>query len=396
MKIFKKSNQDKINVVTYKNILRLIIISLILVSLVIYINPVRIALMYIISIFVPFAIGGVIAFVINIPLSFLEKKVFKKNFKGRRAVTLLLSVIFVIALIVFISILIVPQLIESGISIKNKIPMFIDIVTEKLNSYEFLRPYIGKINNGMKHKEYSEAVNQAIHFLKNGNINPLNNVISAFSSILSIITNSLIAIVFAFYMLSSKEKIQKHLTKYLYSFTPERIAERIYYFIHLLYKNFNGFIKGQFIDVTILGSILCVTMLILKIPYAPMISVVVAFLALIPVVGSFIGCSIGFMFILIDNPTKAVWFIVVFLIIQQIDNNFIYPKIVGNKVGLPAILTLVAIVIGASLGGIIGMWISIPLFSSIYTVIKLYMKYKLDKKNIDIKDKPDYRNIKEI
>lgn len=390
MKIFKRSIHDKLSTITYKNILTLIVITLLLVTCIVYIAPMSKALYFVFAIFIPFIIGGVIAFVINIPMKFLETKVLKKNFKGKRALTMTLSFLFVFALITLVMILFVPQLVDSIISLKEAVPSFIDMLIKKMNEYEFLKPYSEKIVQMKTNTDYSAMFNQAFEFLKNGNFNPINNVVSAFTGILSIITNALIAIVFSFYLLVSKEEIQKGSTKVIYSYLNESFADKVYYFCHLLYKNFKNFIQGQVIDVTILGIITFIGMLILRIPYAAMVSVLIAFLALIPVVGSFIGCTIGFLFILIDNPTKAVWFIILFILVQQIDNNLIYPKIVGDKVGLPAIFTLVAIVVGAALGGIVGMWVAIPLFSAIYTVNKQYMKHKLKEKDIDIEYKPNY------
>ena len=390
MKFFKRSIKDKLSVITYKNILTLLVITLLLIAVMIYITPISTALYFILGIIMPFIIGGAIAFIINIPMSFLENKILKKDFKGKRAVTMILSIIFVIALISLVFILFVPQLIQTIVSLKDRIPSFIEMIQQEMSKYAFLKPYAENLDNMIKNADYSATYNQIFEFLKNGNFNPISNVVSAMSGIISVVTNGVIAIVFAFYLLSSKEEVRLGSCKLLYTIFNEKIADRIYYFVHLLSVNFKSFIQGQVIDVIILGIIVFIAMLIFQIPYAAMISVLVAFLALIPVVGAFLGGSIGFLFILIDSPTKAIWFIIIFLVVQQIDNNFIYPKVVGDKVGLPAIFTLVAIVVGASLGGVVGMWVAIPFFSALYTVTKLYMTYNLNKKGIIIDKKPTF------
>ena len=154
------------------------------------------------------------------------------------------------------------------------------------------------------------------------------------------------------------------------AYVKEKNRNRILYVTKLLYCNFSKFLTGQCIEAVILGALFVVVMTICKMPYAFMIGVLIAFTALIPLVGAFIGCFVGAFFILVDNPMKAVWFVVIFLIIQQVEGNLIYPKVVGNSVGLPSLWVLVAVTLGSSMFGVVGMLMFIPLFSTAYTLIR--------------------------
>lgn len=173
-------------------------------------------------------------------------------------------------------------------------------------------------------------------------------------------------------------------------FFKENTADKIYYFIHVLNKNFIGFVRGQLTDVAILGVSCYVGMKILGLPYGITISGLIMFLALIPIIGSMAGTAVGFILILLDSPSKAILFLIFMIILLQIDSNFIYPKIVGKKISVPPMFTLFSIVVGAGVGGIVGIWIAIPLIASIYTMMKLYAEYRLLRKRINIYAKPDY------
>lgn len=391
MNIFNSNNvKDK----SYKDILKIIIISVILVGIVVYLNYLNGFIYWFINIIYPFIIGCAIAFVINIPLNFIENKLIKKKFKNKRALSLFISIIFVIGILVVVMIIILPRLFDIFIQLKNQIPKIYNFWIEKLDNYNSLKPYIKHIKQNYTSNDFYIGFEQILGFLRNGNRNIINSFLSTFSSILNIIVNFIISLVFAMYILASKEKLYKNSCRFTYAILKEHLADKIYYFLHILSENFKGFIKGQVTDVTILASLCFIFMSIANMPYSIMISTIVLFLGLIPMFGSIIATFIGFVIIFIDSPTKAIIFVVVMIIILQIDSNFIYPKIVGKNVGLPPMFTLIAIVVGGASYGILGIWIAIPLLSSLYFVIKVFSNRKLKENKIDIDGKPDYSFIK--
>lgn len=378
-------------IITYKNLIKLILLTAFMFSIVIYIDHIVDAFFWILAVVYPFILGGAIAFIINIPMSIIETKLLKKEFKLKRTVSLLISLIIVTLIIVIIITTIIPQIVDTFNQIKNKIPSFYNNLLNTLKNNDYFMEFAKNIESKFSGREISIGFDQIVDFMKQGNIQKL--LISTFSGILSILLNFVIAIVFSIYILTSKEKLNRDAKKLIYSTLTEKGANRIYYFMHILYENFRGFIQGQLIDTFLLASICFIGMMILKLPQVVMISIIIMVLSLIPIFGSMIGTILGFVIILVDNPSKAVIFVIFMIVILQIDGNFIYPKIVGKKIGLPPIFTLVSIVVGSAIGGIVGMWVTIPVFSSIYTIIKFTTNRKLVNNGIDIDKKPDYSFI---
>ncbi|MFR4554957.1 MAG: AI-2E family transporter, partial [Peptoniphilus sp.] len=196
-----------------------------------------------------------------------------------------------------------------------------------------------------------------------------------------------LALITSIYILADKERLGYQATRICYSCFNNKVANKILHVAHLLHENFFGFIRGQLTVSSFIGIATFVCCLLLRIPNAATIGVIVGVTDLVPIIGPFIGGAMAFVMIVIEDPTKGLMFIVLILILQQIESNLVYPKLVGNKVGLPSLWTLVAITIGGSLFGVVGMWAFIPLASTLYALIKEYTEYKINEKNLDLRMK---------
>lgn len=329
----------------------------------------------------PFIYGGVIAFVLNILLKTYETKLFKR-WTGKSARTLkrpiciFLSVITVLLIITLVIIAVIPQLAKTTTELGNKIPMFVEGVILKLENWSIEYP-------GLKHQimqlenievKWETIIPNFVEFMKNGVGNmlysTLYSTVSVAGNIIGEVINFIIGIIFALYILIQKEKLSDQGKRILSAYLPTKVSTVISEVMSRLYSNFTNFIRGQCLEAVILGTLFIITMSIFKMPYATTIGALIAFTALIPIVGAFIGCFVGAFMILINNPTQALLFVILFLILQQIEGNLIYPKVVGNSVGLPSIWVLVAVSLGGSLFGIAGMLFFIPIVSTVYSLLR--------------------------
>ena len=229
-----------------------------------------------------------------------------------------------------------------------------------------------------------QAIKWGISILGSGAGNMMNTTMSAVGSIVSGFATFFIAFSFACYILFQKEKLHVQIRKVFFAFIPKQKAEAFLKICSLTYQTFANFLTGQCVEAVILGSMFVVTLSILKMPYALLIGTLIAFTALIPIFGAFIGCAVGCFLIFMVSPEQAILFIIVFLVLQQIEGNLIYPHVVGNSVGLPAIWVLVAVTLGGNLMGIVGMLIFIPLVSVIYTLFKEWVSERLEQKKVKI------------
>ena len=329
----------------------------------------------------PFIYGGGIAFVLNILLKAYETKVFKKwNGKSarklKRSVCILLAVITVLLIITLVIIAVIPQLAKTATELGNKIPLFVEGIILKLEQWSVEYPGLEQQIMQLENIEvnWETIIPNFVEFMKNGVGNmlysTLSSTVSVAGSIISEVINFTIGIIFALYILIQKEKLSDQGKRILSAYLPEKVSSAIRDVMSRLYSNFTNFICGQCLEAVILGTLFIITMSIFKMPYATTIGTLIAFTALIPIVGAFIGCFVGAFMILINNPTQALLFIILFLILQQIEGNLIYPKVVGNSVGLPSIWVLVAVSLGGSLFGIPGMLFFIPVVSTVYSLLR--------------------------
>ena len=348
---------------------------------------------YIFHIFFPFILGGAIAFVLNVPMNFVERHLFPQERmekkpvlqKLARPVSMLLVLFSVIGVIVLVMFVLVPQLAETfsnlGQSIQEFIPKVQDWAEEIFHGNREIMAWVNNLEF-----DWNKIMNTGIDFLTNGAGSLLDSTITAAKSIVSGVSRFFIAFVFAIYVLLQKEKLGIQAKKVLFAFVRKGRAEATLEVLSLTYSTFSSFLTGQCVEAIILGSMFVLSMTILRLPYALLIGIVIAFTALIPIFGAFIGCALGAFLIFIVSPVKAMIFIILFLVLQQIEGNLIYPHVVGNSVGLPSIWVLAAVSVGGSLMGVVGMLIFIPVVSVLYALFREIVYLKLKQRKIKPED----------
>lgn len=360
-----------------RQIRHLMVLAALLVLAIIYSQEVLRGAAFLVGIVSPFLVGGVMAFVLNIPMRAFEEKVLgrwqgKSAGKVKRPLCLTLSIVSVAVVLALVVGTVVPQVVSTASEIGRKIPAFTEEVMEGVDRLAKDYPELTRQIDQLELTEinWDSMLDSVIDFLKNGAGDVLNSTVSVASGIISGIMNTVIAFIFALYVLTQKEKLAEQGRRILSAYLPDKVGAKTLEIFSLLHKNFSSFITGQCLEAVILGTMFVVAMSLFGMPYALMVGVLIAFTALIPIVGGFIGCAVGAFMILIDNPLQALWFVILFLVLQQIEGNLIYPKVVGNSVGLPAIWVLVAVSVGGSLFGIAGMLFFIPLMSSGYALLR--------------------------
>ena len=336
----------------------------------------------------PFILGGAIVFVINVPMSFLEKKIFenvkKENKTARklaRPVSLLLTIVLVVGVIALVMIGVIPQLTKTMGSLMINITDFIPQIKIWIRDFFHDNREIMNLVDQMQFNP-DQAIRWGISLLGNGAGNMMNTTVSAVGSVVSGLATFFIAFSFACYVLFQKEKLHVQIRKVLFAFLPKQKADAFLKVCSLTYRTFANFLTGQCLEAVILGCMFVVTLSILRMPYALLIGVLIAFTALIPIFGAFIGCAVGSFLIFMVSPKQAIIFIIVFLVLQQIEGNLIYPHVVGESVGLPSIWVLAAVTIGGNLMGIVGMLVFIPLLSVVYTIFRKVVYQRLKKRHI--------------
>ena len=357
-----------------KQIRRLMVLAAVLVLAVIYSGKLLVAIAFIYRITKPFIYGAAIAFVLNIPMRAFEDKLLK-GWRGKlagrfkRPVCLVLSLVTVALVVAVVLGTVVPQVTATAAEVGRKIPGFAENAMAWLNEIAENYPVFAEQIRKLEQIEinWESMLDNIIGFLKNGMADMLTSTVSVASGIISGIVNG---VIFALYILSSKEKLESQGKRIISAFLPAKAASKTLEICTLLNKNFSSFITGQCMEAVILGIMFVIAMSVFRMPYALMVGVLIAFTALIPIVGAFIGCGVGAFLILIDNPLQAMWFVILFLILQQVEGNLIYPKVVGNSVGLPSIWVLMAVSLGGSLFGVGGMLIFIPLTSTCYALLR--------------------------
>lgn len=381
-----------------KTIMQLILFTVVVIFAFINIESLWNFLMYIIKVFMPFIIGAMIAFILNVLLNVVENKLFrklnKKNSKLWRKIKRPISVItifvIIIAILAFVLGLLIPQL-------QNTVEIFTDNIDTYQEQSVKLLDRIGISNKDIKTftNSLDDIQGELTTYLDNNKEEIMQTTVGVASTVIGTITSLVLGIVFAIYVLLKKEDLARQTKKILRAYLPEKREKRIREICDLTNTTFGNFISGQCLEALIIGILCFIGMFILQIPYASTISVLVGFTALIPVFGAFIGTIVGAFLILMVDPTKAVIFVIFIIILQQIEGNLIYPKVVGKSVGLPGLWVMVAVTVGASVAGIMGMLISVPLCSVLYSIIRTNVNAKIDEKN-EKKIKIKTKNKKDI
>lgn len=347
------------------------------------------------GILMPFIIGAVMAFIINVPMRPLEDFLYRLKVKkragqtaehsgGLRAAALLLTLLGFVLVVVFVVSIVVPELYRTFHQLFRQLPLAANHI------YQWLEGVAREIPGGYLESamEYLPDVNwasisrQAIAMARNILSGLAFSGIGVINSVVGTLTSGFIGFIFAIYLLTQKEVLCSQGKQLLYAWLPEQRAARVVFVLRLTNQTFSRFVRGQCLEAFILACMFFVSMTLFRMPYTLLVSVVICVTALIPILGSFIGCAVGIFLIAIVSPVQALAFLVLFLVLQQIEGNLIYPHVVGNSVGLPGIWTLVAVTLGGGLMGIAGMLIFIPLSSVLYQLLRLGTKQQLEKKKL--------------
>ena len=349
-----------------------------------HLGTVAAALQWTVNLLSPFLVGGVVAFILNVPMRSIERWLFPKRRdmdRVRRPLALILTLLAVGAVIGLAFNVILPGMTEAVMSVVDQIPAAAERMQAWLLELKELLPLVETfiIDLDIEWKAVSQNLLQLVRTWGGGLLSTGGGFIGG---VVSGLSTFVIALVFAFYILLQKERLAAHGLQVLYALLPERRADRIREILQLSDRTFSGFLSGQCLEACILGAMFVVAMTIFRMPYALLVGVLIALTALIPIVGAFIGCGVGALLIAITDPWKALLFIVMFLILQQIEGNLIYPHVVGNSVGLPSIWVLSAVMLGGRLMGVAGMLLFIPICSVAYALFRGYVKQKLTDRKI--------------
>lgn len=320
----------------------------------------------------PIFIGLMIAYIINILMSFYERYYFRKSthpavIKAKNPVCLLLAIFSFILIISAIIGLVVPELVSCVKLIISDIPPAMEAL---LNSELFKELAPEDLYEQLRGIDWKTLINDVMKFITSGIGSTMNTVFSVVSSAVSNVVTGVLALIFAIYFLLGKESLMAQIKRLLKNYLPEKHVLKINYVAGVLNESFHRYIVGQFTEAIIIGVMCMVGMLVFQFPYAGMIGALVGFTALIPVAGAYIGAIVGFIMIFTVSPLKAVLFIVFIVVLQQIEGNLIYPKVVGGSLGLPAVWVLAAVTIGGALMGIMGMLLGVPVAAALYRMIR--------------------------
>lgn len=374
-----KTRKDIIIIISY--------IALVIFALVNF-SKIFVFLGKVISIFSPFLLGIILAFVLNVLNNFIEKKIFGKikpskiwN-KIKRPLCITLSLILVFLTIFFVMNLLIPQLKNSASLFTDTLPAYKEDIIGILNKFDVDESTVNKVG------EYLDNFGKVItDYIKGNSKDVITVTTEVATSVVNIISKGIITLVFAIYMIAQKETLSRQINKVMKAYLKPKTINKINTVGTLANKTFSNFVTGQCLEALIFGSLVFVGMLIFRFPYASTIGVLLGFTALIPIFGAFIGTAIGFILIMMVSPVKAILFVVFIIVLQQIEGNLIYPRVVGKSIGLPGMWVLLSVTVGGSIGGILGMLIATPLCSLLYALFTKMVNDRLKSNKIVTKVK---------
>lgn len=366
-----------------KKIILLIIIAGLVLWVALNLETALAGINWVFSLLTPLVVGFCVAFVLNVLMRGLENHAFKpldarcKKVwpKLRRAVSILLSILILAAVITIVILLLIPAVKDAWGILVEQFPAY----------WESLQAWAAGVatDAGVETlslpdltKDYDNIIKVVEKFFTTGFApgggftSAIGSAVGIMSSLVSVLVNAILGFVLAIYMLAGKEKLANQATRIVRAYVPEKGAEEIFYIGGEANRIFSNFIVGQVTDATILGCLCALAMLIFRMPYAGMIAVLIGFTALIPIFGAFIGTAIGAFLILMNDPMQAFWFVIMIIVLQQIDGKLIYPRVVGSSVGLPPLWTLLAVLVGGSIGGLLGMLVGVPTAALLYALIR--------------------------
>ena len=332
----------------------------------------------------PFLLGSAIAFVLNVPMRAIERDLFPKAkclTKARRPLAYLLTLVFVLGVLILAGLVIVPGVADAFALLRDQVPAALERAQAHLEALGDLLPWVGEVIADLN-IDWQLLSQKALSLLKTLSTRLLSSGTGIVGGVVSGVATFVIAFIFSIYILLQKEKLARQGRQCIYALLPRKAADRTVDVLTLAERTFSGFLSGQCLEAVILGGIFVVVMSILRMPYVLLIGVLISLSALIPVVGAFIGCAVGVLLIAISDPVQALLFAGVFLVVQQLENNLIYPQVVGSSVGLPSIWVLAAVTVGGSLMGVAGMLVFIPLCSVAYALFRDFVKGRLKERGI--------------
>ena len=343
----------------------------------------------------PFIMGLCLAFIINVPMRVVENRLFAplNRREGRiwrrlrRPCSLIVTAILLAGVILLILLLVIPELGRTFLVLGRQFPAFWEklttYVTELAEKYNLtLESFSFQTGEWFQSLDWKTVIDTLTEFFRSGASSIVSGTVNAAASVVTGVVNFVLGLVISFYILFQKEKLGSQVKRILYAFIPEARADGAIRIGRLSHRIFSNFITGQFAEAIIIGILCFIGMAILRLPYAAMISVLVGFTALIPIFGALIGTAVGAFLILMVSPLKALWFIIFIILLQQVEGDFIYPRVVGTSVGLPSLWTLAAVTLGGSVSGIMGMLVSVPLCSVLYCLLRELVDKRLAKKDI--------------
>ena len=343
----------------------------------------------------PFVLGAAIAFIMNVPVRAIERPLgFIQKDGLRRTAAILLTLVVVVLVIVGVVWLLIPQITETIQLLIPKLTDFFLRMENRILIFLEENPDLLKWvteTTDLQSLDWSGLIQKAVTMIKDSVSVIATSAFSAVGGVTSAIVDLVIGLVFALYCLARKEVLARQGRRILYAIFPERFSDEVIRVLRLTNSTFSNFISGQCLEAVILGALFAVCMSIFKMPYVPLISVLIAVTALIPLVGAFVGCFLGAFFILVNDPFQALIFVAMFLVLQQIEGNLIYPKVVGTSIGLPGMWVLVAVTVGGDLMGVAGMLVMIPISSVLYALVREFTNKRIAERGIDpekLRDQP--------
>lgn len=320
----------------------------------------------------PLLIGAAVAYPLDILTSFFERHLLSKSdnkiiVRIRRGLSVALALLSLASIVALIIALVVPQLTKCIKMLIDEIPDALTFIVAQLDKFEFVPDDIIGFLSGI---DWQSKITSIISTVTSGVGSVMNVVISTVSTVVSGVTTTVLAVIFAIYVLLSKDKLINQLNTLIKHYLPKKVSEKVYYVSSVANDSFHKFIVAQCTEAVILGALCTLGMFVLRLPYAAMIGAVTVVTAFIPVVGALLGGAVGAFLIFMESPVKALIFIIFIVLLQQIEGDLIYPKVVGNSMGLPSIWVLAAVTVGAGMFGVLGMLLSVPAASTVYRLVK--------------------------
>lgn len=372
--------------IDYKKTLKLVIIAIIAYWILNHYLIVLSLLSKLLSVLMPFIIGCMIAFVLNVLMIRIEKQLSKVIVNPKlkilkRVLSILGSIALVVGVVAIIIILIIPELVSAIKVIALSLPEVIDNLQNWTDSHSI---YLPQLENLINQIDVESLGNELSKFAKTEFSGMLDSTIDILAVIVNGIVNFVLGLVFAIYILMSKETLKDQTKRLINAYLPSKVADNIFEVARLSRTTFSNFIIGQTVEAFILGALCTIGMIILGLPYAPMVGSLVGITAFIPIIGAFIGGAIGAFMIFTVDYMQAFIFIIFLVILQQLEGDLIYPRVVGSTIGLPSIWVLFAVTVGGSLWGITGVLLGVPIVSVIYSLVKIQVKNR--EKRLKVKE----------